>query len=325
MNYATHKISLDIHKPESQTVLHMKRTDTGRKIKISLTEDGRPYILTPDCSAVFKAKKPDGHDIKMDCEIDGNVIIYPVSFQTTAMLGEVECEIMLFNESGMLITSPRFVIIVNDTVQSEGSIAESDSEASIKFNELLKSKLKTVVEEYFEQNPVSGVSEEQKKNIEENVKARHSHENADVLENLSDNNGTLTYNNNPIGGSGSTERPTAEYVYDFVEDYRMTFTRGEVIVFTMMIEEATEIENTMMDKEIVDVEFQRSNGEWVSVNTAWLVDSYPCIPMLKKVINTVFDGTDSLVFSSLYCPMNNWIIRELEGGITKMRVTYYTD
>ena len=171
----------------------------------------------------------------------------------------------------------------------------------------------------------AGITPEQVQAIEDNTKARHTHDNKSVLDNLNEENGVLTYKGNTIGGSGTVKRPTATYVYDFVEDYRMTFTRGEVIVFTMMIEEATEIENTMMDKEIVDVEFQRSNGEWVSVNTAWLVDSYPCIPMLKKVINTVFDGTDSLVFSSLYCPMNNWIIRELEGGITKMRVTYYTD
>ena len=162
MNYAVHKISLDIHKPESQVVLNVKQIDTGRKIKISLTEDGRPYVLTPDCLAIFKAKTPDGKDIKMDCAIDGNVIIYTISFQTTATLGEVECEIMLYNESGMLITSPRFVIIVNDRVHSEGSIAEPDSEASTKLIKLLEEKTKNAVDKHFEDNPINEITEEQK-------------------------------------------------------------------------------------------------------------------------------------------------------------------
>jgi len=148
MNYATHKISLDIHKPESQVVLDMKRGDTGRKIIISLTEDGRPYSLTADCSAVFKAKKPDGHNIYCDCDIKSNVIVYNVSAQTTTSLGEVECEVMLYNEIGVLITSPRFMIIVNDTVHSQGSIVEPDSEASAKLKEMMNNIVKLAVEEY---------------------------------------------------------------------------------------------------------------------------------------------------------------------------------
>lgn len=129
-----------------------------------------------------------------------------------------------------------------------------------------------------------------------------------------------------IGGSGSTERPTAEYVYNFLEDYRLMFTYGDVVVLTIMSEETTDDENAIVGKEIVDIEFQRSSGDWVSVNTAWLVDSYPCIPMLKKVIKADVNDTESVVFASLYCPTANWIRAELENGnIKQMRITYYTD
>ena len=45
MNSSVYRVSLDIHKAESQAVLDMKKRDTdSRQIQISLTENGKPYF-----------------------------------------------------------------------------------------------------------------------------------------------------------------------------------------------------------------------------------------------------------------------------------------
>ena len=128
MDYSVYKISLDIHKPEAQDILYMKRLDASRAIHISLTENGRPYQITPDCSAVFTARKPDGNPIYNDCRIEGNVIIYDVTQQTVSCVGETGCEIRLFNNEGGLITSPRFSILVDYTIYNGEEIVESAPE-----------------------------------------------------------------------------------------------------------------------------------------------------------------------------------------------------
>ena len=216
MNYAVHKISLDIHKPESQVVLNVKQTDTGRKIKISLTEDGRPYVLTSDCLAIFKAKTPDGNDIKADCAIDGNTIIYTVSSGITSSIGENKCEIMLCNENGMLITSPAFSILVYGKVNAHGSILNPDSEASTKLIKLLEEKTKNAVDKHFEDNPINEITEEQKA----------------MLDKLSvDENGNLLYN-----GKSLTDRPYKSFTIDQGETYTIaTNSNTGVFVFGMSV------------------------------------------------------------------------------------------
>lgn len=128
MNKSIFKFSLDIHKPESQVLLNIKRLDASRDLHISLTENGRPYQITSDCSAVFTARKPDGNPIYNDCAIEGNVIVYEVTPQTVSCIGETGCEIRLFNNEGGLITSPRFSILVDYTIYNGEEIVDSAPE-----------------------------------------------------------------------------------------------------------------------------------------------------------------------------------------------------
>lgn len=129
MNLAVYNITLDIHKNGSQVFLPMKRGDTGRKIVASLCENGIPYKLE-GCSAVFTAVKPDGKFIYNDCEVDveNNVIIYPVTLQTTAAEGMVNCQFKLIGNDGKVIATPEFGIIVEKTVYNEEPIVESSEE-----------------------------------------------------------------------------------------------------------------------------------------------------------------------------------------------------
>lgn len=134
INPVVYSISLDVHKIGSQKVLSMVRFDTKRTVVVSLTENGRPYVITEGCTAVFTAKKPDGTVIYNDCGIDyvNNTIVYHVTAQTTAVNGRVDCQLRLIGREGNIISSPTFTIVVADTLFNEGRIVDSSDE----FNKL---------------------------------------------------------------------------------------------------------------------------------------------------------------------------------------------
>ena len=223
MNSSVYKISLDIHSPESQVLLDMKRFDTGRQLQISLTENGWIYPITPDCSAVFTAEKADGNKIYNECLLSGNVIVYDVTQQTTACVGEVACEIRLFNGEGALITSPRFTIVVNKRVYNGEDIIESMPEADALqtlvndakklYGEISentkkahthdnKTVLDSITQEMLDKIG-KGLTEEQEADLAANTAARHTHLNKNLLDKLGEtDNGKLIFNGEEISAGG---------------------------------------------------------------------------------------------------------------------------
>lgn len=130
MNTAVYYLSLDIHESNAQAALRVKKGDTARKLVISLTENGKPYEISNDCRAVFTARKPDGHLLYNACAVQGNRIVYALTVQTANVVGEVCCELRLYGADFALITSPRFLLLVDDTVYSDGDLVESSAEFS---------------------------------------------------------------------------------------------------------------------------------------------------------------------------------------------------
>lgn len=132
MNNSIYRISLDIHDTSSQVSLRVKRGDTARSIYITLTENGKPYKIAEGCSANFEAKKADGNFIHNACRIEGNTIIYDLTAQTTAAVGATECEIALFDEQGEKLTSPCFIMVVEDTVYNGEEIVSTPEADALK-------------------------------------------------------------------------------------------------------------------------------------------------------------------------------------------------
>ena len=126
MKDAVYKISLDIHEHGSQTAIKAKNTDTGRKLCISLRSGGTPYIIEDDCYAVFKATKPDGTILYNACTIENNEIIYEFTPQTCAAIGRCRCEIALYGLDDKLITSPRFMLLVDGTIYPDDVVESTD-------------------------------------------------------------------------------------------------------------------------------------------------------------------------------------------------------
>ena len=131
MNKSIHRISLDVHDTGSQVSISVKKGDTARSLYITLQENGKPYHISNACSAVFTAIKPDGNYLFNMCNIKDNIISYNFTEQTVPIPGKVLCEITLYDTNKERITSPRFDIVVDDTVYNGEQIVSSNEADSL--------------------------------------------------------------------------------------------------------------------------------------------------------------------------------------------------
>ena len=136
MHYSTYNISLDIHSPASQVSLSVKKGDTLRKICAVFTENGKPYNLSAIASFQFRAKKPadengdraivfDGADRitqnKNAC-ITSNKVWVKLLQEYTGIAGVADCEFTLYDKDNNVVTSPRFTIVIHDTLVADEEI-----------------------------------------------------------------------------------------------------------------------------------------------------------------------------------------------------------
>ena len=129
MNFSNYRFTLDIQSNQSQISLPVLLGDTSRRLYINLTDSGNPYLIEDGCRAVFAARKPDGNTLFNDCPIEDNTRIrYDFTANTASAVGTVECELRLYGPTGRLITTPRFIMVVDERVIYDDDIIFSDSE-----------------------------------------------------------------------------------------------------------------------------------------------------------------------------------------------------
>lgn len=122
MTSSVYKIYLDIHNYGSHVVLRAKKGDNGSLLYITLMDGGSPYVITPECYAVFTAKKADGNILYNHCTVHENMIVYAFTPQTTSSVGKMECEIKLYGSGDSLLTSAEFTLLVMDTVFNDDEV-----------------------------------------------------------------------------------------------------------------------------------------------------------------------------------------------------------
>lgn len=138
MNYSKYRFNLDMQSYISQISLPVRQHDTGIVLRINLTDGGVPYVIRDGCRAVFYARKSDGNPLMNDCIIEKNTTIcYELTQQTTACSGVVDCEVRLYGSDGNLITSPRFILVVDSRVVHDEDFPLSDSEQTVLDNIIL--------------------------------------------------------------------------------------------------------------------------------------------------------------------------------------------
>lgn len=127
MQILTKKIFLDMLTLYSQETIHVKKGDTAVRLIFCFSEHSKPFPLLHG-RAVFVGKKPDGTYVFNDCDIVDGAAEYNVTAQTTALAGIVDCEVRLYGADDRLLTSPRFTMVVDETVYSADMIIDSSTE-----------------------------------------------------------------------------------------------------------------------------------------------------------------------------------------------------
>jgi hypothetical protein len=132
MNKTIFRASLDIHDIYSQFTLSIKKGDTSGRLIITLMQSGKPYHISEGCYAVFTATKAkSGGRLHNDCIIQNNTIIYDFTKGTTSTAELLNCEVILYGVDEQAIVSPRFTIVVHDSVFSEEEVESSNEYNSL--------------------------------------------------------------------------------------------------------------------------------------------------------------------------------------------------
>ena len=114
-----HRFTLDVNTNTSQVVVLAKVGDTNRDMRISFTEGGVPYKISGK-TATLGFVPPGGNFSSVSSEREGEEIIWHFTKALTAVTGRVSCEVQIYSGANLL-TSPRFTIIVDDTLYEKGS------------------------------------------------------------------------------------------------------------------------------------------------------------------------------------------------------------
>lgn len=127
MKHSRVTFNLDLGDIISDISIPIKKT--AKVLNIILMENGQPYEIEPDCKVVFYAKKPDGAVLYNDCIVKDNVVEYQLTTQTIALVGIVECELLVYGkDSSTPIHSPSFTLVNYEPVFDGGEAIESTNE-----------------------------------------------------------------------------------------------------------------------------------------------------------------------------------------------------
>lgn len=164
MNASIYRISLDIQDAYAKVALDAKRGDVGRQIRVTLTDGGVPYVISPECYVLFAATKPDGNKVLNICSVEDNTVIYKITEQTVAVIGTLQCEIQVFGSDNGHLTSACFDMNVHESAADADTTSEdemdvlaqliSDATDAIAENKAVTAEAETIVDELKESQEI---------------------------------------------------------------------------------------------------------------------------------------------------------------------------
>jgi len=127
MERVEHRIKLNLMKAGLQGQVIVKKADSdSQKINIYLSSAAGPFDMSDIASAILRAEKPDGKVMFNSCTVCEDRLEYIITTQTIAATGTVTCEITLTSNSGQILVTPRFEIIVADVIYSDSEIESTN-------------------------------------------------------------------------------------------------------------------------------------------------------------------------------------------------------
>ena len=124
----TQKISLTLDTEPPFYRLKMRQGDGEREISAAIYDRSAAWEIPAGGSLEFRAAKPDGTKIVRNDGIttSGNVVTVPITSNTLAIPGDVNCEIVFLDASGSELGTVRFCIEVWAAVVPLSDIASTD-------------------------------------------------------------------------------------------------------------------------------------------------------------------------------------------------------
>lgn len=134
MNSSIHRFTLDLHSALSQVSIPVMLGDTGRTLRINLSDGRKPYVVADGCLARLTIKRPTGTHVEEFCTIEGNATIvynFGQNENTCAVEGIHNCDITLYGADGNKIGSPKFTMVVSERVSNYDDIVVTDEDRTI--------------------------------------------------------------------------------------------------------------------------------------------------------------------------------------------------
>ncbi len=127
MERSNFRFTLDLRGSSGGCQLDMKRGDTHRRLCITLSDGGCPYVITEDVFAVLMAKTPDDRLLYTSCDLVNGEVICDLPSAYTAVEGLTRCELRLYDapftdegDEEQLLTTCTFIIRIHPTVYNSG-------------------------------------------------------------------------------------------------------------------------------------------------------------------------------------------------------------
>lgn len=219
MKYAVSRITLDLQSTSDPTTLNAKQGDSAREIYCGFRDKDGPFPLTEDMQVIFTAEKPSGNRIYNECTVVGNFVSYRFTAQTVSEAGALKCEFKIYDKpDGLLkLTSPRFVVNVEEPVFNDGDIPESSYEFTA-----ISDIIQKTVREYLTEHPT--VTD--KTLLIEDRPADAKAAGDEIRERLPKSGGTMTgdiaMGGNLVTGLGAPGEDTDAATKAYVDAKRMT-------------------------------------------------------------------------------------------------------
>ena len=131
MNSSNYRFTLDLHSAQSQISIPALLGDTSRTFHISFSDGGKPYAIADGCLAKITIKRPTGKFLEEFCAIENNstaIYHFDQNENTCAVEGIHDCDITLYGLDGKRIASPRFSMVVSETVIRRDDIDLTDDD-----------------------------------------------------------------------------------------------------------------------------------------------------------------------------------------------------
>mgnify|MGYP003302820464 CR=1 FL=1 len=131
MNSSNFRFTLDLQKTQSQVSVTVTRGDTARVWYISFSDGILPYEISEGCIAKLEIQRPTGTRLEAFCPIENHTTVkydFEQNTNTAAVEGIHDCAIILFDESGDVLASPHFTMIVSARVIDSDDLNVSDED-----------------------------------------------------------------------------------------------------------------------------------------------------------------------------------------------------